>query len=302
MISSMTQWHPIFAKLLRPAVEGYYDVQTTVPVGDSPREADCVVLRRLQNAKPPFQGLWKHFTTWNVVEYKGPTVTPRSEHVESLIELGLGIDRRLRHQHSPGSLPLPKPEEVSFWYVASRLSRRFLQNVERKLGPLENLGPGLWRCQCLGRLVFWISSVDLPVEPESLLLHIIGPEPMAHAQEVARVVLENPNLQVPYSSVLAALHPATWKEIEVMAKRSGSQLPFDIRPAVELFGMRRIVDQVGLGKVIEQVGMDRVIREIGMPRVIREVGLPQVLKEFTMSDIVANLSAKDRRELKLLLQ
>ena len=125
---------------------------------------------------------------------------------------------------------------------------------------------------------------------------------MAHAQEVARVVLENPNLQVPYSSVLAALHPATWKEIEVMAKRSGSQLPFDIRPAVELFGMRRIVDQVGLGKVIEQVGMDRVIREIGMPRVIREVGLPQVLKEFTMSDIVANLSAKDRRELKLLLQ
>jgi hypothetical protein len=35
----MKQWHPIFARLLRPAVEAYYEVQTTLPVGDAPREA-----------------------------------------------------------------------------------------------------------------------------------------------------------------------------------------------------------------------------------------------------------------------
>src|SRR5438045_503576 len=36
----MIQWHPIFAQLLRPAVEGYYELETTFPVGDAPREAD----------------------------------------------------------------------------------------------------------------------------------------------------------------------------------------------------------------------------------------------------------------------
>lgn len=46
----MTQWHPIFAKLLRPLLEGYYDVQTNVAVGDVPREADVVlVVARIPN-------------------------------------------------------------------------------------------------------------------------------------------------------------------------------------------------------------------------------------------------------------
>jgi hypothetical protein len=62
------QWHPIFAKLLRPVLEGYYEVSTNVPVGDVPREADVVLIRRA-SAKPlPFQGLWKDLTQWNVME------------------------------------------------------------------------------------------------------------------------------------------------------------------------------------------------------------------------------------------
>src|SRR5947209_11138087 len=95
-IGRMMQWHPIFARLLRPAVEGYYDVETTFPVGDAPREADFVLLRRTGSAPPPFRGLWRHLTSWNILEFKGPTVSPRRGHIESLIELGLGIDRRLR--------------------------------------------------------------------------------------------------------------------------------------------------------------------------------------------------------------
>ena len=33
----MQPWHPLFAQLLRPLLEGYYEVQTNVPVGDAPR-------------------------------------------------------------------------------------------------------------------------------------------------------------------------------------------------------------------------------------------------------------------------
>jgi hypothetical protein len=41
------QWHPIFARLLRPLVESHYDIRTNVPVGDVPREADVLLLRRV---------------------------------------------------------------------------------------------------------------------------------------------------------------------------------------------------------------------------------------------------------------
>jgi hypothetical protein len=58
---NMTQWHPLFAELLRPLFEDYYDVQTNVPVGDVPREADIVLLQRtVRGASPTLPGGNKH--------------------------------------------------------------------------------------------------------------------------------------------------------------------------------------------------------------------------------------------------
>src|SRR5919108_5142355 len=107
------QWHPVFAELLRPLVESHYEVQTNVPVGDAPREADILLLRRRRPGRPPFTGLWRDLTTWNVLEFKGPTVSPRDEDLESLFEVGLGIHRRLNEERSQEQQPLLGPEEVS---------------------------------------------------------------------------------------------------------------------------------------------------------------------------------------------
>jgi hypothetical protein len=95
---SMQPWHPLFAQLLRPVLEGYYEMQTNVPVGDAPRQADLVLLRRTFTGALPFRGLWKELTTWNVLEFKGPTVSPRLRDLDRLVELGLGIDRRLNDE------------------------------------------------------------------------------------------------------------------------------------------------------------------------------------------------------------
>jgi hypothetical protein len=65
------QWHPLFAELLRPLIENYYEVQTNVPVGDAPRAADLVLVRRTSPSEPPFEGLWRWLTAWNIVEFKG---------------------------------------------------------------------------------------------------------------------------------------------------------------------------------------------------------------------------------------
>src|SRR5262245_806800 len=96
MMMQMKQWHPVFAQLLRPALEKYYEVRTSVAVGDAPREADFVLLRRISSRRPPFRGLWRHLTPWNIFEYKGPTVSARRRDLQLLIELGLGIERRLQ--------------------------------------------------------------------------------------------------------------------------------------------------------------------------------------------------------------
>lgn len=291
-IGMMKQWHPIFAQLLRPAVETFYEVRTTVQVGDVPREADIVLLRR-RTPSPSYEGLWRHLTAWNVLEFKGPTVTPRSRDIELLMELGLGIDRRLNEeQGSQGKRRLP-PEETSFWYLANRVGRRFLEIVKRKLGSLEALGPGLWRSQLLLRPVFVVSSVHLPVEEDSLPLHIVGLEPMASEREMAKLVLERPELQERYGGWLASLHPAVWKEIEAMARSTKRQLVFDIRPAIESLGLERVIEQVGLERVIEQVGLERVIEQIGEKEIVKRIGIDGFL---------ANLSPAERRELKRRLE
>jgi hypothetical protein len=279
----MRQWHPVFAQLLRPAVEAYYEVQTTVPVGDAPREADFLLLRRTAGATPPFRGLWRHLTTWNILEFKGPTVSPRHQDVELLIELGLGIDRRLREGLAPQGQRRLAEEEVSFWYLANRLGRRFVREAGRKVGGLEALGPGLWRSRLLRRLVFWVSSVDLPVEEDTLPLHVVGREPLATERRVAQLVLEQPALQERYAGWLASPHPAAWKEVEAMARASRKGLQIDLRPAIEV---------LGLDFVIEQIGRDRVIEALGDKEVIKHIGL---------KGLVASLSPAQRRELKRLL-
>ncbi|HMC63416.1 MAG TPA: hypothetical protein VKI65_00600 [Gemmataceae bacterium] len=275
----MKQWHPIFALLLRPRVEPYYEMRTTMPVGDAPREADFVLLRRRRQTTPPFRGLWRHLTLWNILEYKGPSVSPRRGDVEALVELGLGIERRLRAERSQ-----PPPEEMSFWYLANRLGRRFLGDAEEKLGGLEPLGPGLWRWQVLGRLVFLVSGTDLPVEEDSLPLHVIGHEPPATELEVARLVMQQPQLEQLYGGWLATLHPEVWEEVEVMARTARRRFTIDLRPAIEHLGVKTVIEQVGLERVIEQVGEKEIVRQIGIDR------------------ILASLSAAERRELKRRLQ
>jgi hypothetical protein len=134
------QWHPIFAQLLRPIVEDYFDVRTTVPVGDAPREADFLLVRRTRRGTLPFTGLWRWLTLWNVLEFKGPTVSPRRGDLELLIELGLGIGRRLRQESIAAGRAGPTAAQVSFWYLANRLSRPILEEARRHLSGWQQAG------------------------------------------------------------------------------------------------------------------------------------------------------------------
>jgi hypothetical protein len=191
---------------------------------------------------------------------------------------------------------------VSFWYLANHLGRRFVREAERLLETLEPVGPGLWRSDVLGRLVFLVSSIDLPVEPDSLPLHIVGQEPLVTERKVAQLVVEQPELQQLYGGWMASLHSSAWKEIEVMVRRTGKGLNIDLEAAIDAMGLDRIIDTVGIERVIEILGAKRVMEATGTKRLIDEVGTKRLIDEIGVEDILANLSPAARRELKRRLQ
>lgn len=276
----MRQWHPLFTQLIRPAMERYYLLQANMPVGDAPREADLVLLRRTSTGPLPFQGLWKDLTTWDVLEFKGPTVSPRLGDLDLLVELGLGIHRRLNEERLRQRLSPLGPREMSFWYLTNRLGSRFLRGAEQRLGHLEPHGSGVWRCPVLQRMVFLVSTVNLPVDEDSLPLHLLGKEPRATELAVGHFVAEQPALWQRYGAWLKVLHPATFQEIRAMARAAGRELKINWRAAIE---------EEGLDEFIRQVGLKRLVEEVGPKRVIEEMGLDWLLSQLTPAE---------RRELK----
>jgi hypothetical protein len=252
-VARKKQWHPVFAELLRPLMESHYEVKTNVPVGDAPREADFVLLRRTRAGRLPAGGLWRDLTPWDVLEYKGPTVSPRDEHLDALVEVGLGIRRRLNEERAREGRSGLRPSEVSFWYLAHRLGGRLLRGWRERLPGLRERGPGVWRCDVLGHPVFLISGRDLPVEEASLPLHLISRESSANELAAARLVVGRDELWDRYGGWLASLHPTLFEEVRGMA-RTREKSEIDLRPIIEMMGADWVIQQMGVEQVIRGMG------------------------------------------------
>ena len=275
----MIQWHPLFAQLLRPMVESYYDVQTGMPVGDAPRAADLVLLRRTTATPPPFAGLWRYLTAWNVLEFKGPTVSARVGDLDLLIELGLGIERRLGDERRKQREATVARGEVSFWYLANHLGRRFLRDARKVLGDLTELGPGLWRTTVLERPLLLVSNSDLPVEHDTIPVHLLVREAAEKTLAVAREVMAQPRLLQLYGGWVVELFPDLSKELKEMARTKGKGPNLSWGPVIEAIGEKELIRQIG--------------PELLMKALFKEVGPEQVLEAA-----IAKLTPEQLRELK----
>jgi hypothetical protein len=250
-----TQWHPLFAHLLRPLVESHYEVHTNLTVGDAPREADLALLRRTADA-PPFVGLWRRLSVWNVLEFKGPTESARVADLDLLIELGLGIDRRLNEERRKKKEPEVERAEVSFWYLANHLGRRFLRDV-RALGKLQPDGPGVWRAAHLGRHLVLVSNREVPVERDSITVHLLVREPLESTRLVARQVASEKELWQLYAGWLATMFPDLYEEIRKMATSELGPI-IDVRPIIKKLGMADVLRQLGVKEVVDALGVDAI--------------------------------------------
>jgi hypothetical protein len=280
------QWHPLFVKLLRPMVEDFYDVKTSLEVGDTPRQADLVLLRRLGKI-PPFRGLWRHLTPWNILEYKGPSVSARLEHIDLLVELGLGIERRLNEEGAKTNNKAVKPEEVTFWYLANHLGRRFLRDATRRIESLKQIETGVWRGQILERPIFLVSITNLPVEDvENSPLKLLHAQSVDEGMSALRLTLPMPSLWELYSQVFESLHPDQMKEIQSMARISKKGPQFHVKAVADFIGMKQVVKELGKKEIINEIGKKEIINEIGKKEIINEIGKKEIINEIGKKEIL----------------
>jgi hypothetical protein len=262
MSEPSTQWHPIFTYLLRTLVEDHYEVQTNLPVGDLPREADIVLVRRTSDRPPPFRTLLHYLTTWNIIEFKGRTVSARFRDIDLLVELGLGVDRKLNEDRTnAGTEPLG-PEEVSFWYIVNHFGDRFLEEARAALGTLEEASPGVWRSQILRRPVFLIDSAGVTVDRESVAVHLVGEESPQIEQELARVIALEPAYWVRYGGFLATSHPKILEETRRMATANAKPGDIDLHPLIEMVGQAKVAEALGLEAMIKAMGVESVLAKL----------------------------------------
>jgi hypothetical protein len=310
------QWHPIFAHLLRPLVEGHYEVRTGQTVGDVPRSSDVVLLRKASASLPPFHGLWSHLTPWNVLEYKGPTVSARFDELHDLIELGFGIHRRLnelqqkerRRGDSEGQAAHPDMDypDVSFWYLVNHLGARFLAEAPRHLPGLQQVTAGLWQVSVFSHPLFLVSTQELEVERDSLPLHVLAGLADADKGTVKAVLQAEPALWPNYGPWLFIHEPALWREISQMATQQEGPLTLDFRPLADYLketgGLKRFLEDVGIKEAVEAVGVKQAVEAVGVKEAVEAVGVKQAVEAVGLEQVWAALSPEERERLRRLAE
>jgi hypothetical protein len=306
-----TQWHPLFGHLLGLLIHDYYEIQPEVPVSDLPRRGDLFLIRRQGGAPAPFVGLWSHLTQWSLIEFKGLSDDAEEADLELLIHIGTGLtyrfneERRARKEEPLGN------RQVSLWYLAPRLGETFLGHARLRTFFHYETG-GLWRGTCWGHPVWLLAYRDVPVEEDTIPLHLLDPNlPAPH--ELGELVVHQPELLQRFAPWIYTLQPTLWEEIRHMATQAtdGPRINWEavgkyanIEDAVRAIPPERIVQILAgivpperivqlLGgtlppeKIAQMVGLDRLIQASGAEQVVEAL-----LKQFSPEQLQELLRRK----------
>jgi hypothetical protein len=235
-------------------------------------------VRKTSDAPPPFRGLWSRLTAWNVLEYKGPTVSPRFDELHELTELGLGIHRRLNEMQAKARLPEVDYAETSFWYLVNHIGRRFQGRLQRYLPDVERVTDGVWQAHIYSHPVLLVSVKESRVERDSMPLHVLAGVPEDQRGTIAEILKAEPGLWSSYSAWMYVNEPEIWEEIAQMAAKR-KKPPVDYGPLI---------------KYMEETN--------DVKRFLETMGAEQALAAFGEEEFLANLPPERREKLRQLLQ
>jgi len=286
-----TQWHPLFARLLRLLLEEFYQLDTEVPVSDLPRKGDILLLRRTGSAEPPFTGLWVHLTDWNVLEFKGPTDSPQEADLELLMHVGTGITYRFNEERvQRGEEPLAS-RHISFWYLAPTLGESFLAQARARVDLSYETG-GLWRGRAWGHPVFFLSYRDAPVEPDTVPLHFLTSAPATPPHSLVELLARRADLRQRFGQWLFALHPHLWEEVRDMVHPIAMKPAADYEIMAKYVDVQALIDALGAENVIQMLGAERVIQALGVERAVSAIGPERVIAALGPQKLVEAMGSQ----------
>jgi hypothetical protein len=153
----------------------------------------------------------------------------------------------------------------------------------------------------LGRWLVLVSNRAVPVERDSVPVHLLVREPLAATRAVASTIADDKELWQVYGGWVSTLFPALWEEVKQMGRKSGKGPVLDLRPVIQHLGLSELLKQVGVKRVINEIGLNRVIAatgvrqvidEVGLARLIAEAGLKQVIDEVGLDRLIAEAGLK----------
>lgn len=268
-----TQWHPLFAKLLKALLDVHYRIDVEVAVSELPRRGDFLVVKRLPG-RSPFAGVWGNLTDTNVIEFKGMSDAPDESDLDLFGHVALGLAHKHNEaRHAQGQARLA-PHELSLWFVAKELGETFLSAMRTRCLPRDYEGDGVWKARLMGHPLFFVSGRLLPnYELDSLPFKAMDAErPMS--KQLSEMVAQDAGLLREYGETLMLHQPASWKEIVIMAQQAG--LPVDWAAVGEVTDLTGAVRALPVKKVIEAIAPNDLIEAI-----LQESWLRRLVEQMT---------------------
>jgi hypothetical protein len=202
-------------------------------------------------------------TPWNVLEYKGPTESARFDELHDLLELGLGIHRRLNDLQRKEKLAQLDYPETSFWYLVNHLGSRFLADLPQYLPGVQQVTDGLWQAAVFRHPVFLVSVRELAVERDSLPLHVLAGVPEQARNTVASVVAADRALQNTYAGWLFVNEPLIWEEVLRMAGQQEKEAVLSLRGLVDLLRLHPGCQVTDFKEFVEAYGLKQAVEAVG---------------------------------------
>ncbi len=198
--------------------------------------------------------------------------------MHDLIELGLGIHRRLNELQAKARLPAVEYVEMSFWYLVKHIGRRFRTQLQQHIPDAQPLTRGIWQGHMFSHPVLLVSVRELQVERDSMPLHLLAGVPDTAKGVIAEALKAEPALWSYYGAWIHLKEPEIWKEITQMSAKK--KLP--------------AVDYVPLIEYMEETN--------DVKRFMEALGAERTLAAFGAEKFLEQLPAKSRDELRRLLE
>lgn len=268
----LLHWDTHFAETMAIWLPKYnLKVETKVKLGKMLLESDLIVIKKT-DAEPLWEKhpVWKHFTDYNIIEFKSVSDKFEQYDLGKLIIYGFAYQERKK---------LAIDADISLWLILPEITPLLKKILNKHGEKLIKIGERLYKGKVFFPL-FILEYKDLPVNTDYYGLNIFTKKiDRTTANQIIESNIDKTLLDE-YIKVLGIFHLETLKEVMNMLTlkqvKKGQRELLEI--IIKKIGKEGIIDIVGENELINELGKEKVIRALGKEEVIKTLGKEEVIK------------------------